>query len=55
MTPTPVFVGLDVAKATLAYGRYTVSAYTAGGSVWVTPGAAEGVWSGFAPTVSSSG
>jgi len=42
-------------KADLAYGRYTISAYTTGGSLWVTPGTAQAVWTGFAPTVSSSG
>jgi len=41
--------------AEVAHGRYTVTSYTTGGSVWVTPGTAEGLWSGFAPTVSSSG
>jgi len=40
--------------AELAYGRYTVSAYTTGGSVWVTPGTGEGMWTGFAPTVVST-
>ncbi len=42
-------------EAELAYGRYTISAYTTGGNVWVTPRPAEGVWTGFAPTVASSG
>ena len=37
--------------ADLAYGRYTVTSYTKGGSVWITPGTAEGVWQGFAPTI----
>lgn len=42
-------------NADLAYGRYTISAYTTGRNVWVTPGTARAAWSGFAPTVSSSG
>src|SRR5947207_1607125 len=42
-------------NADLAYGRYTISAYTTGGNVWGTPGTARAVWSGFAPTVLSSG
>ena len=42
--------------ADLAYGRYTISAYTTGGGiVWVKPGTAQMVWTGFAPTVASSG
>lgn len=41
-------------NADLAYGRYTLSAYSTGGSAWVTPGTAEMVWTGFAPTVSVS-
>jgi len=41
--------------ADLAYGRSTITAYsTGGGNVWVTPGPAEMVWTGFAPTVTVS-